>query len=84
MLQGGYLMPDHDSALRTLLEAGHKATVEYIQTLEAHNQLLQDELERVLSLLAEQTTAQQIQRSIVAERADAVLKYTREYLSHQH
>lgn len=77
-------MPDHDSALRTLREAGHKDTVEYIQTLEAHNQLLQDELERVLSLLAEQATDKQNQRSNVVERADAVLKYTRDYLSHQH
>lgn len=75
-------MPDHHSALRTLLEAGHKDTVEYIQTLEAHNQLLQDELERVLTLLAEQ--AAQHQQSNVAERADAVLKYTREYSSRQH
>lgn len=77
-------MPDHDSALRTLREAGYKDTVEYIQTLEAHNQLLQDELERVLSLLAEQATDKQNQRSNVVERADAVLKYTRDYLSHQH
>lgn len=77
-------MPDHDSALRTLREAGHKDTVEYIQTLEAHNQLLQDELERVLSLLAEQAVDKQNQRSNVVERADAVLKYTRDYLSHQH
>lgn len=75
-------MPGHDSALRTLRESGHKDTVEYIQTLEAHNQLLQDELERVLTLLAEQ--AAQHQHSNVAERADAVLKYTREYSSRQH
>jgi hypothetical protein len=75
-------MPDHDSALRALREAGHKDTVEYIQTLEAHNQLLQDELERVLTLLAEQAALNQ--QSNVAERADAVLKYTREYLSRQH
>ncbi|RVT48608.1 hypothetical protein EMM73_01300 [Rheinheimera sediminis] len=75
-------MPNHHSALRTLREAGHKDTVEYIQTLEAHNQLLQDELERVLTLLAEQAALNQ--QSNVAERADAVLKYTREYLSRQH
>jgi ElaB/YqjD/DUF883 family membrane-anchored ribosome-binding protein len=75
-------MPDHDSALHLLREAGHRDTVEYLQTLEAHNQLLQDELERVLKLLAEQAALNQ--QSIVAERADAVLKYTREYLSRQH
>lgn len=75
-------MPDHDSALRTLHEAGHKDIVEYIQTIEAHNQLLQDELERVLKLIPEQVTLNQ--HSNVAERADAVLKYTREYSSRQH
>jgi len=75
-------MPDHDSAIRTLRDAGHKGTVEYIQTLEAHNQLLQDELERVLTLLAEQAALNQ--QSKVAERADAVLKYTRDYSSRQH
>lgn len=80
--QGGILMPDHDSALLTLREAGHKDTVEYIQTLVAHDQLLQDELERVLTLLAEQAALNQ--QSTVAERADAVLKYTREYLNRQH
>lgn len=75
-------MPDHDLAIRTLLEAGHKDTIEYIQTLEAHNQLLQDELERVLTLLAEQAALNQ--QSHAAERADAVLKYTRDYSSRQH
>lgn len=50
--QGSVLMPDHDSALRTLREVGHKDAVEYIKTFEAHNQQLQNELERVLTLLA--------------------------------
>lgn len=75
-------MAGHDSALRTLLEYGNKDTVEYIQTLEAHNQLLQDELERVLTILTEH--AAQNHNSNVAEQAEAVLKYTRDYLSHQH
>lgn len=75
-------MPAHDSAFRILRESGHKATVEYIQTIEAHNQLLQEELERVLKLLAEQAIVSQ--QSDVAERADAVLKYTRGYSSRQH
>jgi ElaB/YqjD/DUF883 family membrane-anchored ribosome-binding protein len=65
-----------------LLQAGQKDTVEYIQTLEAHNQLLQDELERVLKLLAEHAALNL--QSNVAERADAVLKYTREYATRQH
>lgn len=69
-------------ALRTLREAGYKETVEYVQTLEAHNQLLQEELERVLKLLVELSVAGQL--SNVAEKADAVLKYTREYSSRQH
>ena len=43
------------------------------QPLAAHNQLLQDELERVLALLAEHAA----QNANVFERADAVLKYTR-------
>jgi|GEM_PF-5924637 len=75
-------MPDHDSAIRTLRDAGHKDTVEYIQTLEAHNQLLQDELERVLKLLAEHAALNQ--QSNITDRADAVLKYTRHYSSRQH
>lgn len=75
-------MPGHDSAIRRLRDAGYKDTVEYIQTLDAHNQLLQDELERVLKLLAELSALNQ--QSNVAERADAVLKYTREYSSRQH
>lgn len=75
-------MPNHDLAISMLLQAGQKDTVEYIQTLEAHNQLLQDELEQVLKLLAEHAALNQ--QSNVAERADAVLKYTREYSSRQH
>ena len=56
----------------------------FIPLCEAHNQLLQDELERLLSLLAEQAADKQNLRSNVVEKADAVLKYTRDYLNHQH
>lgn len=65
-----------------LLQAGQKDTVEYIQTLEAHNQLLQDELERMLKLVTEDTALNK--QSNVTERADAVLKYTREYANRHH
>ncbi len=75
-------MPSHGRAIQKLCEAGHKDFVEYVQTLEAHNQLLQEELERVLKLLVEQSVTGQL--SNVAEKADAVLKYTREYSSRQH
>lgn len=81
---GGVLMPNHDLALRILREGGYKDVVEYIQTLEAHNQLLQYKLDRVLSILAEQAADKQNQRSNIVEKAGAVLEYTRDYLSHQH
>ncbi len=69
-------MPDHGSALRTLRESGHKVTVEYIQTLEAQNQLLQEDLELFLTLLAKQAIANK--QSNVADRAAAVLRYTQD------
>lgn len=77
-------MPDHDSAMQILREAGHRDTIEYIQTLESHNQPLQEELEHILLLLAELAAINHNQCSNVFDRAEAVLKYTREYLSHQH
>jgi hypothetical protein len=73
-------MPNHYIALKALHEAGHRDAVEYFQTLEAHNQLLQEELERVLKLLSENTAMQKpADFSDIAERAEAVLIYTREY-----
>lgn len=75
-------MPVHDSALLLLNEAGHKNTVEYILTIEAHNQLLQDELERILVLLSTQSAEHRL--SNIAVQADAVLKYTRAYSNRQH
>ena len=67
-------MSVRDSALLILNEAGHRNTVEYILTIEAHNQLLQDELERLLVLLLTQSAETQLSK--IAEYADAVLKYT--------
>lgn len=39
-IQGGVLMPNHDSALKTLCESGYKDTVEHIQMLLAEQTAL--------------------------------------------
>lgn len=81
-LHGGFPLPVHDSALLILNETGHRNTVEYILTIEAHNQLLQYELERILVLLSKQSAEHRL--SGIAEQAEAVLKYTRAYSNRQH
>lgn len=75
-------MTCHDPALRALRDAGYRDTIEYIQTLETHKELLREELERVLTL--HQSNNVQSQNAKIVERTEAVLKFTRKYSSRQY